>query len=150
MSRTLAIGCGVICVGVLAGCGGSQRASGYLYRYGNGEAFIQWQRHREHIHGTWSTTQSCCVEGPARLMTSSVRLNGSISGKNVLFDSPHGETVSGTLHSYGLLLTSCPPCGVGVRYRRTSVADYNAAIAQTKATVQRMRKRQAAEQAAGP
>jgi hypothetical protein len=59
MSRTLAIGCAVVCAGVLAGCGGSHRLGvtwprGYLYPYGNGVAFVQLQRHGDRLHGTLS------------------------------------------------------------------------------------------------
>jgi hypothetical protein len=145
MSRTLAIGCGLICATVLTGCGGSQPAqTGYLYRYGNGESFIQWHRHGQKFHGTVSTTQSCCVEGPARLIGGTDTINGTISGSNVFFHASHWH---GTLHSYGLLIRTEPPGGVGVRFRRASIADYNAAVAQTKARVERQKKRQAAEQA---
>lgn len=130
----------------LAACGGSSGARGYLYRYGNGESFIQWQRHGHKVHGTIRTTQSCCVEGPARLLRGSFTVYGTISGSNVLLHYPHGVTVNGTLHSYGLLMRSTA-YPVGIRYRRASVGDYSAAVAQTEAAVQRLKKNQVTEKA---
>ena len=127
MMRTVAAGCGVLCASVLAGCGGSHlvpdAAHGYLYRYGNGEAFVQWQRHGQEVHGTLNeTTIACCVPIPARITerTLAVRWDGA-------------------LHSYGLLIRSEYPSGapLGVRYRRASGADYYAAVAQTKAALRR-------------
>ena len=143
-----------VCICLAAGCGGSSGARGYLYRYGNGEAFIQWEQHGHHVHGTISDTQSCCVRGPARLNGGTLTVNGRIAGSNVLLHvSNGGRWWRGTLHPYGLLMSNGVPGEVGVRYQRASVADYNAAVAQTKAAVERMKKRQAAERAttsAGP
>jgi hypothetical protein len=55
-------------------------------------------------------------------------------------------TVNGTLHSYGLLMRSTA-YPVGIRYRRASVGDYSAAVAQTEAAVQRLKKNQVTEKA---
>ena len=144
MSRTSAISCGIACAGVLAGCGGSHgvpdAAHGYLYRYGNGEAFIQWHRQGQKVHGTISETLiACCTPIPARLIRGNLTVNGTISGSNVFIHLSNGVRWNATLHSYGLLIGSESPSGasLGVRYRRASGADYNAAVAETKAALQR-------------
>ena len=146
MSRTLAFGCGLLCAGVLAGCGGSRpvpdAAHGYLYRYGNGEAFLQWHRQGQKVHGTINeTTIACCAPIPARIIEGTDTVYGTISGPNVLLHLSTGVSWNGTLHSYGLLIRSEYPSGVplGVRYRRASGADYNAAVAQTKTAFQRQK-----------
>jgi hypothetical protein len=155
LSGALVIGCGVICAGALAGCGGSHRLQadgrpGYLYRYGNGESFLQWHRHGQKVHGTIRTTGFPGF-GPARVFRDTTTFKGTISGsKFVLHQSNGNPDLVATLHSYGLLVvnTSGLPRDIGVRYRRATVADYNAAAAQTKAAVERQKARQAAEQAA--
>jgi hypothetical protein len=146
MLRTLAIGCGVVCASVLAGCGGSHpvpdAAHGYLYRYGNGEAFIQWHRHGQKVHGTINeTTIACCTPIPARIIEGTRAVNGTIAGSNVFLQLSNGVRWNGTLHSYGLLIRSEYPSGapLGVRYSRASGADYNAAVAETKAEFQRQK-----------
>jgi len=146
MFRTLAIGCGVLCVGVLAGCGGSHSvpdtAHGYLYRYGNGEAFMQWHRHGQNVHGTINeTTIACCIPIRPHLIDSKVTLDGTISGSNVSLHLSNGVRWDGTLHTYGVLISTEEPSGapIGVRYRLASGADYNAAVAQTKAALQRQK-----------
>ena len=135
-----------MCASLLAGCGGSHPVSdaahGYLYRYGNGESFIQWHRQGQKVHGTiHETTIACCTPIPARLIRGTLTVNGTISGSNVLVHLSNGVRWNGTLHSYGLLITSEEPSGapVGVRYRRASGAEYNAAVAQTKAAFQRQK-----------
>jgi hypothetical protein len=146
MSKTLAIASGVACAGVLAGCGGSQRAQdaarGYLYRYGNGEAFIEWQRNGQHVHGTNSTTQiACCAPIRRHLIEQSVTLNGTISGSNVLLHYSNGTTWAGTLTPSALLIRSAQRIPAGapplplLRFRRATVADYNATAAKTKAAL---------------
>ena len=146
MSRTLVISCGVVCAGVLAGCGGSHPvpdvARGFLYRYGNGEAFIQWHRHGRKVHGTISeTTIACCTPIPARIIEGTHTVKGTISGSNVLLHLSTGVRWNGSLRSYGLLIRSEFPSGtpLGIRYRRASGADYNAAVAETKAAFQRQK-----------
>lgn len=146
MSRTLAISCAVVCAGVLAGCGGSHSvpdaAHGYLYRYGNGEEFMQWQRHGQKVHGTITdTTIACCTPIPARIIEGTLTVNGTISGSNVFLHLSNGVRWNGKLHPYGLLVSTEEPSGapLGVRYRRASGADYNAAVTQTKAAFQRQR-----------
>jgi hypothetical protein len=134
----------------LAACAGSSGTRGYLYRYGNGEAFIQLQRHGRHLHGTIRDTQFAAV-GPARLLTGGGAVRGTISGSNVTLRGL-GGTVIGTLSSFGLVIRADARTGapLGERYRPASVADYNAAVAQTEATVQRQKARQAAEEATTP
>lgn len=146
MSRSLAIGCAVVCASVLAGCGGSRpvpdAARGYLYRYGNGEAFMQWQRHDQKIHGTLNeTTIACCAPIPARIIQRTLAVNGTVSGSHVLLHLSDDVAWNGTLLSSGVLIRSEYPSGVplGVRYRRATGADYNAAVAQTKAAFQRQK-----------
>ena len=146
MLRAFAIGCGVVCAGALAGCGGSHgvpdAAPGYLYRYGNGEAFLQWHRHGRKFHGTINeTTIACCAPVPARLIQVTRTVRGTISGSNVFFHVSNGVRWNATLHPYGLLIRSEEPSGapLGVRYRRASGADYNAAVAETKAAFQRQK-----------
>ena len=146
MSRALAA-CGVILfASVLAGCGGSHpvpdAAHGSLYRYGNGEAFIQWQRDGQKLHGTISeTTITCCEPMPARLVETTHIVNGTISGSKVFLHLLNGVRWNGTLHSYGLFVRYEHSQGrgvpLGIRYRRASGSDYNAALAQTKAAFQR-------------
>ena len=131
-----------MCAFALAGCGGSRGAHSYLLRYGNGESFIQWQQHGQHVHGTISTTQSSATSPyPVRLLQQSLTLTGTVSGSNVFLHLSNGMKWNGTLHSYGLLLraesTSGPP--QSARYRRASVADYDAAVAQTKARVRQQK-----------
>lgn len=144
MLRTLATGCGVVCVGVLAGCGGSHSvpdaAHGYLYRYGNGEAFMQWHRHGQNVRGTINeTTIACCIPIRPHLIDSQVTFEGTISGSNVFLHLSNGVRWDGTLHTYGVLISTEEPSGapIGVRYRLASGADYNAAVSQTKAALQR-------------
>lgn len=149
MSRSLAIGCAVVCASVLAGCAGSHpvpdSAHGYLYRYVNGESFIQWQRHGQQVHGTISnttishTTIACCIPNRPRLIEKSLTVNGTILGSTVFFHLSNGVRWNGTLHPYGLLITSEQPSGapINIRYPRAHGADYNAAVAQTKAAFQR-------------
>jgi hypothetical protein len=146
MLRTLAVGCGVVCASVLAGCGGSHgvpdAAHGYLYRYGNGEAFLQWHRHGQKVHGKITeTTITCCTPIPARIIETTHAVNGTLSGSDVFLHLTNGPSWNGTLHSYGLLIRSEEPSGapLGVRYRRASGADYNAAVAQTKAAFRRQK-----------
>lgn len=165
LSRTIAVVCVVIaCASVLAGCGGSQRvratgaaqriraadasqrvqsaAHGYLYRYGNGEAFIQWQRHGHLVRGTNSTTQiACCAPIPRHLIEASLTVTGTISGSNVRLHYSNGTTWTGTLTPSALLIRSAQHIPAGdpplplQRFRRATLADYNAAAAKTKATL---------------
>lgn len=146
MLRALAIGCVGVCASVLAGCGGSHpvpdAAHGYLYRYGNGEAFIQWHRHGQKVHGTITdTTIACCEPIRPHLIERKVTLDGTISESNVFLHLSNGVRWEGTLHPYGLLVSTEEPSGapIGVRYRRASGADYNAAVARTKAAFQRQK-----------
>src|SRR5262249_42508492 len=109
-------------------------------RYGNGEAFIQWHRQGQKVHGTiGETTIACCTPIPARLIRGNLTVNGTISGSNVFIHLSHAVRRNATLHSYGVLTGSECPSGasLGVRCRRASGADYNAAVAETKAALQR-------------
>lgn len=144
MSRVLAIGGAVVCAGLLAGCGGSRPvpdgARGYLYRYANGESFIQWQRHGQKVRGRISdTTIACCVPIRPRLIEKTLTLSGTILGSTVFFHLSNGVRWNGTLEPYGLLITSEQPSGapINVRYPRASGADYDAAVARTKAAFER-------------
>jgi hypothetical protein len=144
MLRTLAIASGVLCAGVLAGCGGSHpvpdAAHGYLYRYGNGESFLQLHRHGQKVHGTIDeTTIACCAPIPARLIREALTVNGTISGSNVLLRLSNGVTWTGTLSHSSVSIRSSNNAPLAIRYRLANGADYNAAVAQTKAAFQRQK-----------
>jgi hypothetical protein len=166
LSKTPAVACvTVACASMLAGCGGSRNvqaagkspraetagraqrvqnaARGYLYRYGNGEAFIQWQRDGRHVRGTNSTTQiTCCAPVRPHLIEESVAVTGTISGSKVLLHYSNGTTWTGTLTPTALLIRSAQRIPAGdpplplQPFRRATGADYNAAAAKTKAALQ--------------
>jgi hypothetical protein len=144
MLRTLAVGCGVVCGSVLAGCGGSHpvpdSAQGYLYRYGNGESFMQWHRQGQKVHGTINdTTIACCMPIRPRIIEGTVTVNGTISGSNVVLHLSNGVTWTGTLSHPGVFIRLSDNAPMASRYRPASGADYNAAVAQTKAAFQRQK-----------
>jgi hypothetical protein len=144
MLRTLAIGCGVLCAGGLAGCGGSHSvpdaAHGYLYRYGNGESFMQWHRHGQKVHGTINeTTIACCLPIRPRIIEGAVTVNGTVSGSKVVLHLSNGVTWRGTLSHPGVSIRRSGNAPLAIRYRPAIGADYNAAVAQTKAAFQRQK-----------
>ena len=127
----------------LSSGGMSSGAQGYLYRYGNGEWFIHWQRHGQHIRGTISDTQLAACGCSVPPGGESGPVTGTISENNVVLHMPGGVTWNGTLSSSGLVVRTESPSDapLGDRFHAASVADYNAAVAQTIAAVYRQRKR---------
>jgi hypothetical protein len=127
-----------------SGGAGSSAAQSYLYRYGDGEWFIHWQRHGQHLHGTISDTQLAACGCSVPPGGESGPVSGTISGKNVALHLPNGVTWVGTLTSSGgLVIRNASPSGapLGERFRPATVADYNTAIAHAKAFDEGQRKR---------
>ena len=136
-----------------SGCAGSHRAGtpaperegsrqvqgtarGYLYRYGNGEAFIQWRRRGQHVHGTISTTQiACCAPIPRRLIQKRDTVSGTISGSTIVLHLSTGVTWTGKLSGSGVSIRSSDKAPLAIRFVPASVADYTAAAAKTKASL---------------
>lgn len=151
MLRSLAIACCLIGVGVLAGCGGSQRrqaawSRGYVGVWGNAVTFLQLHRQGHHLQGT-------VIGSPyglplaARLPDAPdswrlrfgqhVTITGTISGSHVLLHSPNGLGAIGTLSPSVLLArpTQHAPAGDPppplMRMRRMTLAAYRALTTET-------------------
>lgn len=151
MLRSLSIACCLIGVGVLAGCGGSQRGQaawtgGYVGVWGNAVTFVQLQRHGHHLHGTVIGTPfglPLAVRLPDAPDSWRLRpgqrftITGTISGSRVLLHSPNGLGAIGTLSPSVLLARSTQHVPAGdpplplMRMRRTTLADYRALVTGT-------------------
>lgn len=136
-----------------SGCAGSHRSStpppertgpqqvrwtgrGYLYRYGNGEAFIQWQRRGQHVQGTISTTQiACCAPTPRRLIEKRDAVSGTISGTRIVLHLSTGVTWRGNLYRSGVFIRYSDKAPLPIRFLRASLADYTLAAAKTRASL---------------
>lgn len=147
MLRSLAIAFCAIGLGVLAGCGVSQRGHaewrrGYMDVWrnaGGGVTFLQLHRHGHHLRGT--VIGSVFVPDPRWPRGSYQRqdftITGTISGSHVRLHYPNGLDATGTLSPSVLLVRSTRPVPAGhlplplMRMSRATLADYRAFVNET-------------------
>jgi hypothetical protein len=163
--RLVLLVCGVPLALLLTGCGASsptakpakpapaQKPStssqhGFLATASNGALFIQWTRIGNTVKGTLSEAYTSLAD-PTQAQSESHSFTGVISGSSITLTLDSGTNWNGTLDGSSVTLSYANSDGslATFDFRRGSVADYNAAVAQVQGSAGQAQTQQTHDQA---